>query len=455
MVSRAVDRRGRSRPAVQKLTGWGRFPVVDAQVVAATDLEAISRDAVLSRGLGRAYGDAALPPPSGGIVASTVLADRVLAFDPETGRLRAEAGLSLGRINRLFWPRGWCSPVSPGTSFVTLGGMVASDVHGKNHHEVGCFGQHVLGLRMRTGAGDLLELSEDRERELFRATLGGMGLTGHMLEVEVQLKRIPSPWIWRESIRVDSLDALIDRLVEAGASWPYTVCWMDATATGRQLGRGILGVGRWAQPDECGAARKRWSLQPTVPSACPGSLLSAPLVKAFNRCVWLAHGASRKRGIVDPSSFLHNLDGVRDWNRLYGAAGFTQYQCVIPSEDARKGIERILAELSAANLTSPIVVVKDCGPEGRGMLSYPRPGISIALDLPIRGGRTAETVHRLNRGVIELGGRVSLTKDTFTTGDEYRAMDPRVDAWLAVRQKWDPERRIRSALSVRLFGDPA
>jgi FAD/FMN-containing dehydrogenase len=343
----------------------------------------------------------------------------------------------------------------PGTRYVTLGGMVASDVHGKNHHAAGCFGEHVEALRLRTAGEDVLEISEASEPELFRATLGGMGLTGHILEVEIRMERIPSPWIWRESMRVGDLAEMIDALSEAGRAWPYTVCWMDASAKGAALGRGVLTLGRWARPDEVGESPRRSRLSAAVPFSCPRFVVSRPVVKAFDLTYWLAQGGARRRGIVDPSPFFHPLDALRDWNRLYGSAGFTQYQCILPFEAAREALAEILAAIRAEGLWCPLAVVKDCGPEGRGMLSFPRPGISIALDLPLRWPATERAVRRLNRITTLAGGRIYLAKDALTTAEEYRAMDGRLERFLAVRTKWDPGAKIRSALSVRLFGDPA
>jgi hypothetical protein len=231
------------------LSGWGRVPVPGREV-RSEDLDALTRDAVLCRGLGRSYGDSSLPPLSRPVVAGTSLADRILAFDPATGLLRAEAGFSLFDLNRTFLPRGFCAPVAPGTQFITLGGMVAADVHGKNHHRDGCFGRHVRRLRMRVADGTIVQCSPEHECDLFHATLGGMGLTGHILEVDCGLMPIPSPWIWHESERIADIDRFIEALKVAGPSWPYTMGWIDCLSRGRGLGRGILLRGRWAERAE-------------------------------------------------------------------------------------------------------------------------------------------------------------------------------------------------------------
>ncbi|MEM7355563.1 MAG: FAD-binding protein, partial [Acidobacteriota bacterium] len=215
------------------LSGWGRLPGPGREVV-SEDLAAAAAGAALTRGLGRSYGDSSLPPADRPVAAGSRLADRLLAFDAESGLLRAEAGFSLGELNRIFWPRGFSAPVATGTQYVTLGGMVAADVHGKNHHVAGTFGTHVRRLKMLLADGRSVWCSRDgKHRELFLATLGGMGLTGHILEVEVALARIPSPWIWSESERIADLDQFITKLREAAQSWPFTMGWIDCLKRGR------------------------------------------------------------------------------------------------------------------------------------------------------------------------------------------------------------------------------
>src|SRR5580704_9588066 len=231
---------------MERVAGWGGVSVPGREL-RSEDLERLTLDVALTRGLGRSYGDSSLPPPSRPVVAATPLADRLLAFDDRTGDLRAEAGYSLHALHRTFLPRGWVTPVSPGTQFVTLGGMVAADVHGKNHHRDGCFGAHVRRLKVRVGDGRIIECSRENERDLFRATIGGMGLTGHILEVEFKMTRVPSPWILCETERVANIGAFLDRLEEAARTWPMTVGWIDCLSKGAAMGRGILMRGRWAE----------------------------------------------------------------------------------------------------------------------------------------------------------------------------------------------------------------
>ena len=416
------------------------------------DLEVLTRDAVLCRGLGRSYGDSSLPPPGHPVVAATPLADRILSFDAATGLVRAEAGLALRDLNRTFLPRGFYAPVTPGTQVITLGGMVAADVHGKNHHRDGTFGAHVTRLRMRVADGRVLEVSPEVEADLFRATVGGMGLTGHILEVECRLVRVPSPWILTESERIHDIDRYIDGLKEAGPVWPHTMGWIDCLARGALMGRGILMKGRWAEPGEAPKGFPSPRRRPSVPFVLPGFVLNRWAVRAFNEALYRRHVRRVRRRIVHPESFFYPLDAIGHWNRMYGPRGFTQYQCVLPDAAGRGAARRFLELLTSRGGASMLCVIKDCGAEGIGLLSFPKPGISIALDIPIRDD-TQSLVDGLNELVIAEGGRVYLAKDQFTRPEHFRAMEPRLPAWTCIRRRWDPEGRLRSAQSVRLLAD--
>jgi decaprenylphospho-beta-D-ribofuranose 2-oxidase len=433
------------------LAGWGRLGVPGREQV-AEDLERVTRGAVLCRGLGRSYGDSSLPARPDDKVVNTRLANRVLAFDTDSGVLRAEAGLSLAELNRLFLPRGHFTPVTPGTKFVTLGGMVASDVHGKNHHREGCFGAHVRALRIRLASDDIVEASPTEHADLFYATIGGMGLLGHVLEVEFTLHRVPSSFIWMESERVGDIDEFIAALSAAAPRWPMTMGWIDCLTRGGSLGRGILMAGRWATAEEAKAARHHTTAERTLPFELPNWALNPFTTHAFNAAYYWHHMDQRRTALVEPQLFFYPLDAVLQWNRIYGPRGFTQYQCVLPrgSSVVREFMER-LTRLGGA---SPLCVIKDCGPEGRGLLSFPLEGTSIAVDMAVSAD-TQRIVDRLNEFVIAAGGRIYLTKDRFTRAEHFRAMEPRLPAFMAARDTWDPARRLRSAQSQRLFGDAA
>ena len=416
------------------------------------DLARITVGRPLSRGLGRSYGDSSLPAAGDLEVASSLLADRILAFDPATGDMTAEAGLALSELYRIFLPRGFFTPVTPGTQFVTLGGMVAADVHGKNHHRDGCFGDHVSGLKMRVADGRIVTCSPTEERDLFRATVGGMGMTGHILEVSFRMVRVPSPWIYCESERTPNIDIFMDRLKDALPDWPMTMGWIDCLTGGKGMGRGTLFRGRWATPDEAPRRFPRPKRRLTIPFDFPEFVLGPLSVRAFNTLLYWRHIPRLKRGIVHPELYFYPLDVLRKWNRMYGRRGLTQYQCVLPESAGHGAARRFLELLVSRGGASFLCVIKDCGPQGLGLLSFPMSGISIALDIAVRDD-TQSLIDALNELVIKEGGRIYLAKDAFTRAEHYRAMEPRLEEWLAIRRKWDPEGHFRSAQSVRLLGD--
>jgi FAD/FMN-containing dehydrogenase len=435
-------------PADELISSWGGLRAPGHERVSA-DLAGIVDGAALTRGMGRSYGDACLPV-AGDAVANCRLADRILEFDPESGRLRAESGLSLEQINRLFLARRWVIPVSPGTQYVTLGGMVAADVHGKNHHVDGCIGNWVDQLRIRLGDGRTVDCSREQHPDLFLATLGGMGLTGHVLEVTLRLRRVPSPWIMGESVRLHDLDALLGELRRSSERWPYTAAWLDCLAGGASFGRGVIIRGRWAETGEAPEKAPRRGYRVSVPFTAPNWLLSRLTLRMFNGAFYRRHPKIPRPRLVDPWSFFYPLDAVRNWQRLYGARGFTQHQCVVPRSAGTAAVAELLQRFVAGGGTSFLTVVKDCGPEGEGLLSFPRPGISVALDIPF-SDRTQGLVDSLNEHVLAVGGRIYLAKDAFTRPQDFAAMDPRAGEFLRVRERWDPERRLRSAMSQRLF----
>ncbi len=433
------------------LSGWGRT-YLPGEEVRSEDLAQASSGLPLSRGLGRSYGDSSLPAQGDLQVLGTTRADRILGFDEETGLIRVEAGLCLAELNRLYLPRNWFTPVTPGTKFVTIGGMVASDVHGKNHHVAGTFGRYVESLRIRIGTGAIVSCSREAHADLFLATLGGMGLTGHILEVSFYMERIPSPWIYTESYRVRDLDELLFHIKETGKHWPMTVSWCDTVAKGAKMGRGLVFVGRWATTEEAPTQPPRPRPIIKMPVTLPSGLLNRFTIGLFNRLVYFSHIRRRKTCLVSPDKYFYPLDSLHHWNRGYGRAGVTQHQSVIPNEAGAEGIRAMLSTLAETSTASFLTVVKDCGPEGDGMLSFPRSGMSLALDLPIKAN-TQEVIDRLNHTVLACGGRIYLTKDGFTRPEHFRAMEPRLAEFALVRHKYDPQLVLRSAQSRRLFGE--
>jgi FAD/FMN-containing dehydrogenase len=441
-----------AEPPLSTISSWGRHRAKGREHL-GEDLERLSRQANLSRGLGRSYGDASLPAPDGLDVVNTTFADRILRFDEKTCVFRAESGFSLGELNRLLMPRGYFTPVSPGTKFVTLGGMVAADVHGKNQHKDGNFGHHVTALRMRVADGRVLECTPGQHADLFAATIGGMGLTGHILEVEFGLHRIPSAWIWQESRRIHDIDEFQEALEEAAPAWPYTMGWIDGLARGNHMGRGILMTGRWADAAEAPPKVPKKRFQPRLRFDWPEWILNGLTIRAFNELYYRKQWRLRSSGIVSHESFYYPLDAIRAWNRMYGRRGFTQYQCVLPREAGRGSARRVLEVLTRRGGASFLCVIKDFGRDSRGVLSFPRPGITLALDIAVRDD-TQALVDALNEQVLQEGGRVYLAKDSFTRREHFEAMEgSRLEEFRSIRDRWDPQRRFRSAQSVRLFGD--
>ena len=419
---------------------------------AETTLARITERVPLTRGMGRSYGHSSLPLLTGPS-ASSLFADRILHFDTESGSLCCEAGLLLRDLNRLSLSA-VVRPRHPGTASVTIGGMVASDVHGKNHHSGGTFGQYVTRLKMRVADGRVLECTPQQHADLFWATIGGMGLTGHILEVTFQMQKIPSPWIWERSERLPNLEAFLDRLLETADEWPMSVGWVDCLSQGSRLGRGHLNLGRWATAQE--APRREPKPRPaiTIPDIWPDWIVNKPFMRIFNELVYWSHWRRVKTGIVSPEKFFYPLDVLRKWNRMYGRKGaMTQYQCVLPHAAGRGATRELLERLRREGGAGFLCVIKDCGAEGDGLLSYPMPGVSIALDIRIDHD-TPRLVERLNAFVIECGGRIYLTKDRFTGPEQFRAMEPRLERFMEVRRAWDPHLRLRSAQSIFTLGDP-
>ena len=431
-----------------QLSGWGRV-FGPGREVASEDLEAITREASLTRGLARSYGDSSLPHQDDGVVASCRLADRILAFDDQSGVIKAEAGFSLLQLNRTFWRRGFAAPVAPGTQFITLGGMVSADVHGKDHHATGGFGAHVSAIRIRLASGDIVTASRTENADLFRATIGGMGLLGHILDVTFKMPKIPSAWVAIETERMPDLDHYLAGLKDAARRFPFTMGWIDTLGASGALGRGVLMRGRWAEPHEARPGLPQPIRRPGVPFLFPDIAISRFTVAAFNAVYYGIHPKGMRSKIEHPETFFYPLDAIRNWNRVYGRSGFTQYQCVIPEEAGAEGVKSFVALLRKTGGSSMVSVIKDCSGEGEGLLSFPLKGTTVAADFPARDG-VQRIVDTLNAHLIELGGRVYLAKDRFTRAADYRRMDKRIDAWRAIKQKYDPHGRLRSAQSARL-----
>ncbi|MGL9619063.1 FAD-binding oxidoreductase [Bradyrhizobium sp. U531] len=437
------------------VSGWGRFPVVDSDVLRPRSFaavgEAVSAGTV-ARGSGRAYGDAAI-----GAVRTVGMTgfDRVRSFDPATGRIRLEAGVLLSDLIDTFGPRGFLPFVVPGTRFVSVGGAIAADVHGKNHHGEGGFGRYVDSLLLRTGAGEVIEVSREQNADAFFATVGGMGLTGIILEATMRLRKVETGWIRERVISASDLDAAM-RALEASNAATYSVAWIDCVARGRDLGRSLIYLGEHAGRDELAGgadvfpAGRNSSL--SVPVDLPSMALNRTSVRAFNE-LYYRMGARRAGGshVVSLYPYFFPLDSIGDWNRIYGKRGFLQHQCVIPEANARAVLGEILDRVARRGDASFLAVLKKLG-QGDGILSFPLPGYTLALDFPVKGD-ILNFLDEIDRLVVGAGGRLYLAKDARQSRATFEAGYPALSRFKAIRKSLDPNGVIRSKLSQRLFDE--
>ena len=437
------------------LAGWGanarvdcvlREPETEEQVRATLDTAG-----TIARGLGRSYGDAAVNA-HGRVLRMTRL-DRYTAFDELSGTLTCEAGLSLADIIRDFAPRGWFPMITPGTKFVTVGGCIANDIHGKAHHVQGCFSSCVEAMDILLANGQIVAVSRTENPELFWATFGGMGLLGVVLTARIRLRRIETTFFRQKAISVHDLEGMLAALAEHDQSFPYSVATLDVFATGARLGKGVLVVGDHALAGELPASlashRLRVSGPPklSVPFDLPEltlNSLSIRLVNAFVQRIQL-----RGAPFVHYESFLYPLDLLAHWNRGYGRRGFTQYQFVIPFEDGLRRMREILTTILSSGELPFLNVLKRFGKESGGVLSFPREGYTFAIDFPIRKN-TAALLKRLDALVLAAGGRVYLGKDSFLDAETFRAMYPEVERWLEIKAKYDPRGLFTSDLGRRV-----
>lgn len=420
---------------MQQVSSWGRLRRVPHDVVRPAFLDEMRAAATaeggarLCFGLGRSYGDVCLN--EGGRVIVTDRLDRIMVFDRARGVLRAEAGLTLDRLLRVVVPHGWFPPVVPGTKFVTLGGAVANDVHGKNHEDAGTFGAHVNAIGLARSSGEVLTLSPEDNTELFAATIGGLGLTGAILWVELQLTAIRSAMFDSETLVIDDLAGFF-RVAEDSRDWPYTVAWIDCLAKGNAAGRGLFTRGRSA---EAGGLEVHKPPRLAAPFDAPGFLLNAHTIGAFN-AAWRRRPfvLGAKRVHYDP--FLFPLDHVAGWNRLYGRRGFFQHQSAVPTAGAFDTVRKLLELTAEFGEGSFLVVLKLFGDEpSPGVLSFPLPGATLALDFPNKGESTRRLLDRMADVVLAAGGRLYPAKDATMSPAAFRAGYP---DWRKVEAQRDP-----------------
>jgi decaprenylphospho-beta-D-ribofuranose 2-oxidase len=443
------------QPATTRLAGWGlnvradcvlREPELPSEVASWMD-----RGGTIARGLGRSYGDAALN--GGGQVLGLRRVDRYLSFDAEAGVLTCEAGVTLEEIIRDFAPRGWFPMVTPGTKYVTVGGCVANDIHGKAHHAQGCFSACVDELGVLLASGEVVCASRTENADLFWATFGGMGLLGIILTVRLRLRRIETTYFRQKAVPVKDLDGMLAALEESDRAFPYSVATLDVTATGARLGRGVVSVGDHATRVELPAPLARDPLRVSgppkldVPFELPELALNPFTIRIVNAAIQMRLRRAPTFGHYE--GFFYPLDIISHWNRGYGHRGFAQYQFVIPFADGARRLRDILRTILSSGELPFLNVLKRFGKESGGLLSFPREGYTLAIDFPIRE-RTVELLRRLDAMVLEAGGRVYLGKDSYLEAATFRAMYPELERWLAVKAKYDPRGVFTSDLGRRV-----
>lgn len=454
-----------SRPPIprdeQLLAGWGRTAATHATLLRPETRDQLAdvigeagRRGVVARGLGRSYGDSA--QNAGGHVASSLGVAGIIDLDLRAGTVTASAGTSVGDLIAKLVPLGWFVPVTPGTRHVTVGGAIAADIHGKNHHRVGSWCNAVTAITLATPVDGVRRITPTEHPDLFWATAGGMGLTGIILDATFTLTPIRTSRLSVDTDRTPDLDTVLHLMTTGDHAYDYSVAWIDLLARGASLGRSVLTRGRFAEPDELPTrvADDSLAFRPgtiaTAPPIFPTGLLNRYTVKAFNEA-WYRRAPRRRHGEIQGiTQFFHPLDLVDDWNRIYGPGGFVQWQCVVPLdavEELRKMIERI----ATSGRTSFLAVLKRCGPGNPGHLSFPIEGWTLALDIPVdRGGELGRLLDELDEQVVTAGGRDYLAKDSRMRPDLLDAMYPRLDEWRSIVAMNDPDRRLRSDLDRRL-----
>lgn len=397
---------------MNKFQSWNRLPRITSDTVYTLNDYAIPNTSqapypLLVYGNGRSYGDVCLNDK--GSLLHTRHLDRFISFDRNIGVLRCESGTTLKQILQLIVPYGWFLPCTPGTQYATLGGAVANDVHGKNHHVQGSFGNHVKAFELIRSTGEVLLCRPDQNIEMFQATVGGLGLTGLLSWIEIQLIPISNPWMWVESHRFENLDSFWQLNQEAEKLWPYTVSWIDCLSGGNARGRGILFAGKHAASQTLLPSYKQRSKK--IPFDPPIPLINRLSLRSFN-ALYYRQSIKPHGGLNHYSPYFYPLDTIQNWNRIYGHRGFYQYQCVLPPETAKEGVSLLLDTIAQSGQGSFLAVLKTFGElPSVGMLSFARPGTTLALDFPNRGMKTLELLKRLDAIVSEAGGALYPAKD--------------------------------------------
>ena len=423
---------------MNRFQSWGRFPKAEQDVHAMRWKDGALPDSgaksVLPFGLGRSYGDSCLN--DGNSLVETSGLNRFIAFDQNVGTLCCEAGVSLDDILKLIVPKGWFLPTTPGTKFITVGGAIANDIHGKNHHIAGTFGCHVKAFELLRSDGSRIRCTPRTNTELYKATIGGLGLTGLITWAEFRLKKIENAWIEMESIKFEGIREFMKLSKESDRDWEYTVSWIDCVSRGKAFARGIFMRGNHA-PASVMSRRVHAEPKLTALFDCPNVLLNSLSIKAFNALYYGKQRAKKARTRTHYDPFFYPLDAVNEWNRIYGNRGFFQYQFVVPFDGGVETMENILEKITRSKQGSFLAVIKTFGnKKSPGMLSFPKPGITLALDFPNRGESTMQLFEALDELVESAGGSIYPAKDARMSAELFQNTFPQ---WEAFSQYIDPQ----------------
>jgi len=438
----------------EKLSGWGNYPVSESYTVQVRDAgdvtNTLQQGSLVPRGLGRSYADQAVNDNH--YVGDCTKLNRFLAWDATTGILECEAGASLEDIITSFVPRGWLPMICPGTKFVTIGGAIANDIHGKAHHIDGSFVNCVLSFRILLADGRILTASRTENADLFWANFGGLGLLGVILTAPLQLRKIATTYFKQKSVVIKGLDHMLEALDQYDHEYNYSVAWIDAMARGTKMGSGVLTLGNAAKLAELPPKLSTDPLQLhktsklTVPFFLPSFTLNNFTVKVLNRVIAFVQNSPKE--FIHYEKFFFPLDAINHWNRGYGKRGFVQYQFVIPEENGRKNLAEILDMIAQSGCTPFLNVFKRMG-DGQGLLSFPFKGYTLAIDFPVTNALFAFTP-KLDAKVLDAGGRLYLGKDGLLNEGMFKAMYPQYTEWLAVKRKYDPEGKFDSNIGRRI-----
>jgi FAD/FMN-containing dehydrogenase len=443
----------------QTISGWGNFPRQSCYL-SSQRVEHEIRDALqantfshyIARGLGRAYGDSSLNEDQAVLLQTR--RNRFLSFDEKTGILSCEAGASFEEILEHFLPQGWTLPTTPGTKYVTVGGAIAADVHGKNHHRDGSFGNYVTQFRLLTGTSEVLTCTPQEHADVFWATIGGMGLTGVILDAQIRLQPTASAYFHVDYRRTKNLEDTLQVFEQSDADYRYSVAWIDGLAHGKFLGRSVVMLANDAQPAELPSIYKSQPLQlpaklaAQVPCNLPGFMLNPVSVRMLNHTYYHLHRNHQRW--VDMDSFFYPLDRIGHWNRAYGRRGFIQYQALFPHQSSLAGLTEMLERIALSRRASFLAVLKRCGSANPGPLSYLYPGHTLALDFPHTGDDLTHLITDLDQILLKNGGRLYLAKDAMMNAETFATMYPRLPEFLAVKARLDPENRFVSSQARRL-----